>query len=69
MAKKMRYEDRFHGAESSIRVALLEEGWQIDNYSDGRVDTLIQRLAAALAKREPALAELKERFIQEDDVG
>ena len=60
----MTWRERRNGAESSIRVALLGEGWRADDLDALRVVRLIDQLAGALARRDPEHAAAKERFIQ-----
>ena len=63
---RMTWRERPGGAESSIRVALLGEGWRAADLDALRVVRLIDQLAGTLARLDPEHAAAKERFIQGD---
>ena len=59
----MNRSQRKAGAISAVRIALSQQGWNINH---PRIDTCIGHLAAALAHHDPRNAEAWERFMHHD---
>ena len=59
----MNRNQRKTGAISAVRIALSQQGWNINH---PRIATCIALLAAALARHNPGNAEAWERFMHHD---